>query len=119
MYELIPWRSRPTASPSLTPSMTVPIGMPRAVCVCGSKNSSTWRTDVVRRHSIEVGDSEIAKVLPGPQYVARRVVDVEEVLQVAEVVRGLHRCYVWVGQRDVVATGEREHQLRLQRSLDV
>ena len=74
---------------------------------------------MVRRHSIEVGDSEIAKVLPGPQYVARRVVDVEEVLQVAEVVRGLHRCYVWVGQRDVVATGEREHQLRLQRSLDV
>lgn len=40
----IPYRSSERSREALMPSITVPMGTPRAVCACGSKKISACRT---------------------------------------------------------------------------
>ncbi len=68
---------------------------------------------------LQVGPGQVIEVLLGTQHVGASVVEIEELLQVAEVV-GAAQCFdVIPGQGDLVALGQTEHQFRLQRALQV
>ena len=71
---------------------------PRAVWVCGSKNSSAWTT-LSACARVEVRHRERVEVAAVAQHVAAGVVEVEERLQVVERVRGAHRLDRGVRQR--------------------
>ena len=71
------------------------------------------------RRAPQVRRREVGEVLLGHEHGAARVVQVEERLEIVEHVRRAHRLDVRVRQRDAVARRELEHQLRLERALDV
>ena len=53
----MPWRARGSPSAAVMPSISAPSGPLRAVCVCGSKKISAWRTlsAAARRSDSTVG----------------------------------------------------------------
>ena len=98
--------------------MTVAIGTPRSVWVCGSKNSSACTTLSAAR-APQIGHGHVEEVLLLQQHAGAGVVDVEEALQVGERVGRAQRLDARVRQRDAIALGQREDQLGLERALDV
>jgi hypothetical protein len=75
--------------------------------------------DVVARRTLEVGPRHGVEIVLGDQHAGAGVVDVQEALQVRERVGRAQRLDVGVRQRDLVAPGQLEDQLGLQRTLDV
>ena len=73
----------------------------------------------VGRRALEVGEGQVLEVTPGQQHRRPRIVDVQEVLQVREVVGRPHRLHAVERDRHAVAPRQLEHQLGLQRPLDV
>ncbi len=75
--------------------------------------------DVVLSRLLQVGPGEVVEVLLADQHVHALIVEVEEALEVVEPVGRPHLLDRGVGEGDAVPFGQREHQLRLQRALDV
>ena len=73
----------------------------------------------VRRQPLEIGHRQVVEIRPRLQHRGPGIIDVEEVLQAAEVIGRAHGLHRGEGNGHPVASGEREHQLRLQRPLDV
>jgi hypothetical protein len=73
----------------------------------------------LRGRPAQVSQAELVEVAFGHEHGARAVIDVEERLQVAEAVGEAHALDVGVRQGDVVAPGHLEHELGLQRPLNV
>ena len=59
------------------------------------------------------------EVPPGPEHARALVVDVEKTLQIGEFVGGADVRDVFQAQLQLVSPGEREHQLGLERALDM
>ena len=76
-------RAAPAAQARCRPLITVAMGTPRAVCVCGSKKISAC-THVVGRGALQVGPGHVVEVLLLQQHAGAGVVDVQEALQVGE-----------------------------------
>ncbi len=74
---------------------------------------------VLCRRPPQVRHGEGVEVLLLQQSLHALVIEVEEVLQIAEVIGGLQGGDAVVPQGDAVAPGELEHQLRLEAALDV
>ena len=74
---------------------------------------------VVGAGAREVGGGEVVEVLLLEEHARSRVVDVEEVLEVREGIGGPHLLDGAVGQPDPVALRDGEHELGLERALDV
>jgi hypothetical protein len=75
--------------------------------------------DVVGVGAREIGPGEVVEILLGDQHRHALIVDVEEILQVAEPISLPHRVDRRIRQADAVAARQRKHQLRLQAALDV
>ncbi len=75
--------------------------------------------DVVGGGALEIGEGQILEVLTGQQHGGARVIDVEEVLQVREVIGRAHGLDAVVGDGDAVALRQFEHQFGLERAFDV
>ena len=113
----MPYASFACAQARASPPMTVANATPRSVCVCGSKKSSacTTRSAAARaKYAMPCRRSLLAD-----QHARAGVVDVEEALQVGELVRRAQRLDRRPGERDPVAPREPEHELGLERALDV
>ena len=67
----------------------------------------------------EIGQRQVAEVGLGAQHVGALIVDVEEVLEIAEVIGRAERLDRGEGQGDAVAPGELEHLLGLEAAFDV
>src|SRR5262245_1470985 len=106
-----------SAMARVRPSTTVANATPRPVWPCGSKNISTWRT--LSACAREIGEGKVVEILLGDQHRHALIVDVEEILQVAEPIRLPHRVDRRIRQADAVAARQRKHQLRLEAPLDV
>ena len=74
---------------------------------------------IVGGGALEIGEGQILEVLTGQQHGRARVIDVEEVLQVREVIGRAHGLDAVVGDGDAVALRQFEHQLGLETALDV
>src|SRR5215207_10024832 len=74
---------------------------------------------VLGRGFPQVGPCQIVEVLFVEEHLGRFVINVQKGLEVAEVVGAAHLLRRGVPESDPVALGEREHQLRLQRTLDM
>jgi hypothetical protein len=74
---------------------------------------------VLGRGFPQVGPCQIVEVLFVEEHLGRFVINVQKGLEVAEVVGPAHLLRRGVPESDPVALGEREHQLRLQRTLDM
>ncbi len=75
--------------------------------------------DAVRARAGEVGHCQRCKIAAVAEHRAAGVVEVEERLQVGKLVRGADFVDRGIGQGDRVLLREREHQLGLERALDV
>jgi hypothetical protein len=75
--------------------------------------------DALPGRTVQVPSSEVVEVLLGDEGTTPRVVDVEEGLEVVEHVRGAHRLDIGIWQLDPVPLREPEHELGLERALDV
>ena len=76
-------------------------------------------TDVVGAGALQVGPRQVEKILFAQQHRHAPVVHVEEVLKLRELVGYAQRLDRFKREADVVARRKREHELRLERSLDV
>src|SRR5215204_6674948 len=74
---------------------------------------------VLGRGFPQVGPCQIVEVLFVEEHLGRFVINVQKGLEVAEVEGPAHLLRRGVPESDPVALGEREHQLRLQRTLDM
>src|ERR1700730_8662506 len=75
--------------------------------------------DVVGVGAREIGPGEVVEILLRDQYRHAAIVEVEEILQVAEPISLPHGVDPRIRQADAVAARQRKHQLRLQAALDV
>ena len=75
--------------------------------------------DPIGRGALEVRGGERAKVVAIAEHVAAGVVEIEERLEVAELVGGADLVDRGVRELRTVLLGEREHQLGLERALDM
>ena len=73
----------------------------------------------VSRGAVEIGAGEVVKVFGRPQHSGALIVEVEEVLQIAEVVGRAHRLDAGEGDRKPVSPSQGEHHLRLETALDM
>jgi hypothetical protein len=87
--------------------------------VCLRVEEDLGMPHAVRARPLEVGTRQVAEVALGLQHGHALVVDVEERLQVAERVGRAQLLDAREAQRDAVARGQLEHQLGLERALDV
>ena len=74
---------------------------------------------IVAMCAFEIGPGEVKEVLLGDQHRHALVVYVQKVLQLGELIGAAQRIDRFIGQADVVARGEREHQFRFEAALDV
>ena len=100
------------------PSITVANGTPRSR-VRLRVEEDLRVPHVVGRCAREVGERHVLEVLLLDQHRGAGVIDVEEALQIGEGVGRAQCLDVRVGQRDVVALGQREDQLRFERAFDM
>ena len=100
------------------PLITVAMGTPRAVWVCGSKKISAWR-DVVGGRTLEISGGQVVEILLGQQHAGAGIVDVEERLQVGERVGARAIPRLSVRERDAVAPGQRENQFGFERAFNM
>ena len=75
--------------------------------------------DVLRRRLFEIGEGQFVEVLLVQQDGRTLIVDVEKRLQVVERVGVSHFFHSGERKRDVVAFGNLEHELGLERAFDV
>jgi len=69
--------------------------------------------------AFEIGEGQIVKILFGDQHRHPLIIDVEKILQVAELIGSSQRFHRRISKRDAVAPRQREHQLGLQAALDM
>ncbi|MNX82657.1 hypothetical protein D3C86_1143930 [compost metagenome] len=74
---------------------------------------------VVGGGALEIGEGQILEILARQQHGCARVIDVEEVLKVGEVIGRAHGLDAVIGDGDAVALRQLEHQFGLKRALDV
>ncbi len=94
------------------PDSTVSNGTPLSVCACGSKKISAWRT-FWDETFLQVCPGQVMEVPLVQEYLHAPVVDIQKGLEVAEVVGSTRLFDGGVRERDIVAFGDLEHQLRL------
>ncbi len=75
--------------------------------------------DVGLDRASEVGSSQVMKIAHRAQHPGSLIVEIEKVLQVLELVRAAERFHAAVAKRHAVAGGQLEHQLGLERTLEV
>ena len=75
--------------------------------------------DVVGPCALKVRPGEVVKILLGHEHRHAQVIDVEKILQVAELIGPADGFDRVVGQLHVVALGQRKHQFRLEAAFDV
>jgi hypothetical protein len=75
--------------------------------------------DVVAMHPHQIGPRQVVEVLLGQQHPGALVVEIQELLEVAKLVRGSQLLDRGIREMDPVAFRDLEHQLRLQRAFDV
>jgi len=75
--------------------------------------------DIVGVRAREIGEGKVVEILLRHQHRHAAIVEVEEILQVAEPIRLPHRVDRRIRQLDAVAARQRKHQLRLETPLDV
>ena len=75
--------------------------------------------DILAGGLAEIVHRQVVEIRLGQQHRHALVVEVEEILQVGEGIGAAQRLDMSIGEADVVALGEREHQLRLQAALDM
>ena len=75
--------------------------------------------DIVGVRALQISPGEIVEILLGDQHRHALIVDVEEILQVAKLIRLAQRLDRGIGQPDAIAARQGEHQFRLQAALDV
>ena len=114
----MPYAGFACAQARASPLTTVANSTPRAVCVCGSKNSSACTTLSAAARA-KYAMRQLVEVVLADQHAGARVVDVEEALQVGERVRRAQRRDGGMRERDAVAPREPEDELGLERALDV
>ncbi len=69
--------------------------------------------------ALQVGPGQVVEVLLGAQHVGALVIQVEELLQVVEGIGTAQGLHIGPGQGDLVALGQGEQQLGLQRAFQV
>jgi hypothetical protein len=74
---------------------------------------------VVGARALEIGEGEIVEILLDLEHRHALVVEVEKVLQVAELVGAPHRLDRFIRQLYAVARGQCEHHFGLEAALDV
>ncbi|MNS31302.1 hypothetical protein D3C72_633540 [compost metagenome] len=74
---------------------------------------------VLRLAALQVGPGQVVEVLLGAQHVGALVIQVEELLQVVEGIGTAQGLHIGPGQGDLVALGQGEQQLGLQRAFQV
>ncbi|MNI33084.1 hypothetical protein D3C73_870120 [compost metagenome] len=74
---------------------------------------------IVGGGALEIGEGQVLEILSRQQHGGARVIDVEKVLQVGEVIGRAHGLDAVIGDGDAVAPGQLEHQLGLEAAFDV
>lgn len=75
--------------------------------------------DVLRLAALQVGPGQVVEILLGAQHVGTGVIQVEKLLQVIEGIGRTQGLDIGPGQGDLVAFGQGEQQLGLQRAFQV
>ncbi|EET44348.1 hypothetical protein NEISICOT_01819 [Neisseria sicca ATCC 29256] len=75
--------------------------------------------DVVLAAAGEIGGGQVVKILLVEQDRRRSVVNIEEGLEVVKIVSAAHGVYIRIGNGNAVASGDGEHQFRLERAFDM
>lgn len=69
--------------------------------------------------AIEISRGKVVEVALGAQYFRTLIIDIEKVLQPREAVGGANLIDARERDRDLIALGQCEHQLRLEAALDM
>ena len=96
---------------------------------CGERDASGQMSlgieeylDMAQALAVNLGQicgGQVVKILLGAQHRHALIVEVEKILQAGKPISPAQRLHIRIGERQAVARGQREHELRLQGSFDV